>query len=233
MNRHGKVSMEKKTHILVVDDEETVRNLIQRTLVEAGYNVVTAANGQEAMDKVSQLMPGAVLLDIKMPGMSGMEVLQQITTNWPETCVIMATAVADAQTAVEAMKLGAYDYITKPFNLDDMVLTVQRAIEKRDLRLENERHQLELERRVREHTERLQQQFVELVETLAREHKLIYRLASSQRGGKELLSKLPKELQEPMSSVEEFSGALIRILRRGALKPSYKASAKDKKGSEG
>jgi len=68
MNRHGKVSMEKKTHILVVDDEETVRNLIQRTLVEAGYNVVTAANGQEAMDKVSQLMPGAVLLDIKMPG---------------------------------------------------------------------------------------------------------------------------------------------------------------------
>jgi len=233
MNRHGEVSVEKKTHILVVDDEETVRNLIQRTLGEAGYSVVTAANGQEALDKVSQLQIEAMLLDIKMPGMSGIEVLRQLTTNWPETCVIMATAVADAQTAVEAMKLGAYDYITKPFNRDDVVLTVQRAIEKKNLHLENERHRVELEKRVGEQAERLQQQFVELVETLAREHKLIYRLAYSQRGGKELLSKLPKELQEPMSSVEEFSETLIGILRRGALKPSYRASAKDNKGTEG
>jgi len=122
-----------QVRILVVDDEEPVRNLLQRVLKEAGYDVVTAANGQEALDKVSQLNAGVVLLDIKMPGMSGMEVLQQITTNWPKTCVVMATAAGDAQTAVEAMKTGAYDYITKPFNRDDVVLKVQKAIEKRDL----------------------------------------------------------------------------------------------------
>ncbi len=122
-----------QVRILVVDDEEPVRNLLQRILGEAGYNVDTAATGQEALDKVSQLNAGVVLLDIKMPGMSGMEVLQQITTNWPETCVVMATAAGDAQTAVEAMKAGAYDYITKPFNRDDVVLKVQKAIEKRDL----------------------------------------------------------------------------------------------------
>lgn len=122
-----------KVRILVVDDEEPVRNLLQRILGEAGYNVDTAANGQEALDKVSQLNAGVVLLDIKMPGMSGIEVLQQITTNWPETCVVMATAAGDAQTAVEAMKAGAYDYITKPFDRDDVVLKVQKAIEKRDL----------------------------------------------------------------------------------------------------
>ncbi len=122
-----------QVRILFVDEEEPVRNLLQRVLKEAGYDVVTATNGQEALDKVSQLNVGVVLLDIKMPGMSGMEVLQQITTNWPETCVVMATAAGDAQTAVEAMKAGAYDYITKPFNRDDVVLKVQKAIEKRDL----------------------------------------------------------------------------------------------------
>jgi len=202
--------------LLVVDDDETVRDLLRRVLEEAGYDVVTAANGQEALDKMSQWQIETVLLDIKMPGMSGMEVLRQLTTNWPNICVIMVTGVDDAQTAVEAMKLGAYDYITKPFNRDDMVLTVRRAIKKRDLLLENERHRLGLEKKVSQQAKQLQQQFAELVETLSREHKLLYGLAQRQRGGKAIFSKLPKELQEPMSSVEEFSEALIRVLRRGA-----------------
>ena len=203
--------------VLVVDDEKSVRALLQWMLEGAGYDVVTAANGQEALGKVSQLMPRAVVLDIKMPGMSGMEVLQQIAANWPDTCVVMATGVGDARTAIEAMKLGAYDYITKPFNWDDVVLKVRRAIEKRHLLLENEHHRLDLEKRVGEQAQQLQQQFSELVETLAREHKLLYRLAEQQRGGaKSLLKRLPPELQEPMSSIEEFSEALIRILRRGS-----------------
>lgn len=206
--------------VLVVDDEEQVRNLLQRTLQEAGYSVVTAADGQEALAKMSQFTIEVALMDIKMPGMSGMEVLRQLSVQWPDTCVIMVTAIGDAQTAIEAMKLGAYDYITKPFNRDGVILSVQRAVEKRNLLLENERHQLELEKRVGEQTERLQQQFVELVETLAREHKLIYKLAAQQRGGtKALFSRLPKELQEPMFSVEEYADALLRVMRRGALKP--------------
>ena len=201
--------------VLVVDDEESVRNLLQRFLKEAGYDVVTAANGQEALDKMSQLSIEVVLLDIKMPGMSGMAVLQQTATNWPDICVVMATAVVDMQIAVEAMKMGAYDYITKPFNRDDLLLTVRRAIEKRELLLENERHRRDLEKRVGEQAQQLQQQFAELVETLAREHKLLYNISQQQRGGvKSLFKRLPKELQEPMSSVEEFSEALLRILKR-------------------
>lgn len=201
--------------VLVVDDEESVRDLLQRILEGAGYTVVTAANGQEALDKLSQLQIVAVLLDIKMPGMSGMEVLQQITTNWPDICVVMATIISDAQTAVKAMKLGAYDYINKPFNHDDVVLKVRRAIEKRELLLENEHHRLELEKRVGEQAQQLREQFVELVETLAREHRLLYRVSAQQReGAKSLLKRLPPELQEPMSSVEEFREALLRILKR-------------------
>ncbi len=120
----------KQVRILVVDDEVTVRLVLQRIVEEAGYDVVTAANGQEALDKMSQLNAGVVLLDIKMPGMSGMEVLQQITTNWPEACVLMVTAVDDTQTAIEAMKLGAYDYITKPFKRDNVAQKLQEAISK-------------------------------------------------------------------------------------------------------
>jgi len=210
----GRKMAEELGRVLVVDDEESVRNLLQRMLEGAGYDVITAADGQEALDKVPQLKIELVLLDIKMPGMSGMEVLKWLTVNRPDTCVIMATAVDDAQTAVEAMKLGAYDYITKPFNRDDLLLTIQRASEKRDLLLEKERHLLDLEKRVAQQAEQLQQQFVELVETLVREHNLIYGLAQRQRSGKAILSKLPKELQEPMSSVEEFREALLRILRR-------------------
>lgn len=224
---------DERQRVLVVDDEKSVRDLLERVLKGAGYDVVTAANGQEALNKVSELKIESILMDIRMPGMSGMEVLQQLTINYPGTSVIMVTAVGDAQTAVKAIKLGAYDYIIKPFNQDDLILTVQRAIEKGHLLLENERYRLDLENKVGEQTRQLEQQFVELVETLAREHKLIYRLAShDSKQGKEALSKLPKELREPMNSVEEFSEALIRILRRGALKPSYRTSADGSKDSK-
>ena len=205
--------------VLVVDDEESVRKLLQRILEEAGYNVVTAANGQEALDKVEQLKIGVVLLDIKMPVMSGMEVLRRLAAERPGICVIMSTAVRDAETAVEAMKLGAYDYIIKPFNRDDVVVKVRRAIAKRNLQLEDERHRLDLEKRVVEQANRLQEQFADLVQTLAREHNLLYGMAVSDRKQtKAILSKLPPELQKPMASVEEFSNALLKILRRAAAR---------------
>ncbi len=222
-----------QVRVLVVDDEESVRNLLQRILGEAGYDVVTAANGQEALDKVSELSIGVVFLDVKMPGMSGMEVLQQITTNWPETCVVMATAVADTQTAIDAMKMGAYDYIIKPFNRDDVVQKVQEAIEKRESQSQRKHLLLDLQQSVKEQSEKMQEQFNELVRILARQHKLIYELSMKQPGNaKSALSTLPPELQEPMSSIEEFSDALLRILRRGALGPSDEASADEGKGSK-
>ena len=205
-----------RIRILVVDDEETVRDLLQRSLEEAGYDVVAAANGEEALYEMSQREVEVVLLDVKMPGMSGLEVLGKLTTDWPDICVIMATAVADVQTAVETMKLGADDYITKPFNLDDLVLKVQKAIEKRNLQLRNKRLLLELQQSIKEQSERMNLQFNELVNSLSREHKLLHELAARQPGSaKALLSKLPPELREPMSSFEDFRNALLEILRGG------------------
>ena len=209
--------VEERGRVMVVDDEESVRNLLQRTLEGAGYNVVTAANGQEALETMSEpeLEIGVMLLDIKMPGISGIEVLQQIAITHPLICVIMATAVVDTTTAIEAMKLGAYDYVTKPFNLDDVVLAVHRGFERRTLWLENENHRRGLQERLAGQTERMQEQFVELMNSLTREHQLLFRLKESRPElRKEILSKLPKELQEPIASAEEFRDALLKILKR-------------------
>ena len=204
-----------KEHILVVDDEESVRNLLQRILAEAGYDVTAAADGNEALYKLSSGETKIVLSDIKMPGLSGIEVLTKLSDSWPEYCVIMVTALGDLQTAVDALKLGAFDYITKPFEQEAVKVKVQDAISKWHRLTEEKQRHLQLTEKFTEHTQRMQEQFNELVSSLSREHKLMFELASKHPdGGKSLLSKLPKELQESMSSVEEFKDALLRILRR-------------------
>jgi len=110
--------------ILVVDDEESVRDLLQRVLKEAGYNVVTAANGQEALDKMSELSIGIVLLDIKMPGLDGFQVLDHIRqrSNIP---VIMLTAIGEVTNVRDSLALGADDYIRKPFKTRELLARIQ------------------------------------------------------------------------------------------------------------
>jgi DNA-binding NtrC family response regulator len=207
---------EEQVKILVVDDEEGVRHLLQRILQERGYEVITAADGEEALYVVSQGEADVVLLDIKMPGMSGMEVLDELAAQYPDVCVVMVTAVADTETAVSALKRGAYDYITKPFNRDSVLQKVQEAIQRWSQRLQDKRRYLQLKESFTEQTKRMQEQFAELVNSLAREHRLLHELAARQgKAGKALLSELPEELQEPMASVEEFRNALLRILKKG------------------
>ncbi len=211
----SEVSVGKGNLVLVVDDDEDVRNILRRTLQEAGFKVTVAVDGTEALRLVPELGIGVVLLDIKMPRLSGIDVLKHLVETEPGICVLMVTAVTDAETAVAAMKLGAYDYVTKPFNRDNVVLAVQRAVERRDLWRENERHREELEDKVARQAYRLQSQFTELVETLAREHNLLYQMASHEKkDASRILSKLPPELRKPMSSIDEFREALIRILNK-------------------
>lgn len=204
-----------QTKVLVVDDEEGVRNLLQRLLSEAGYKVVTAADGEEALYVVSQGEVEVVLLDIKMPVMSGTEALAKITAEYPDVCVLMVTAVGEVQTAVEALKLGAYDYITKPFNREEVVQKVQKAIGKWEQQLQDKHRSLQLQEKFTEQTKRMQEQFNELVNSLAREHKLLQEAAAGQgRAGVAMLNELPPELREPISSIEEFRDAMLKILKK-------------------
>jgi len=106
--------------ILVVDDEVQVVNLLKKYLDSKGYEVYTATNGQEAISKVREVTPHIVLLDIIMPGMGGMDALQEIKKVNPKFAVIMLTAVIDEELAKRAIQLGADDYITKPFNLENL-----------------------------------------------------------------------------------------------------------------
>ena len=126
-----------KATILVVDDDHAVRTVVARKMEAEGYDCVTAANGREALEKVAEQSFDLVLLDMKMPGPSGMDVLPKIISNYPDTGVVMVTAVADTQTAVEVMKMGACDYVTKPFNLDDLNIRVEKALERKRLVREN------------------------------------------------------------------------------------------------
>ncbi|HEX9021783.1 MAG TPA: sigma-54 dependent transcriptional regulator [Nitrospirota bacterium] len=123
--------------ILVVDDEQSMRDFLAIMLKKEGHEVVAAENGRDALKAVQAEIFDLVVTDVKMPGADGIEVLKTVKDVSPETVVIMITAFATAETAVEAMKLGAYDYIIKPFKIDEIKLIISNSLEKRHLRKEN------------------------------------------------------------------------------------------------
>ncbi len=138
-----------KARVLVVDDEKSMRDLLSITLEKEGYDVVTAAGGEAAIEALRRDATDAVITDLRMPKVDGLQVLRAAKEISPDMAVIVITAVAPTETAVEAMKLGAYDYITKPFKLDEVSLIVRNALERKRLRDENLylRKQLETQHR--------------------------------------------------------------------------------------
>lgn len=128
--------------ILVVDDEESMREFLTIMLHREGYTVDAAFDGAQAVARLKERSYDLVISDIKMPRLDGFGVLDYITESCPDTAIIMITAFSTAQQAVEAMKKGAYDYITKPFNNEEIRLVVKNALERKELRREN----LELKR---------------------------------------------------------------------------------------
>lgn len=132
--------------ILIVDDEVSVRDSL-RMIFKKDYQVIMAGSAEEAIIKVKSEEPDLIFLDIIMPEKDGMQALKEIRGMHPQIPVIMLTATKTLKTAVEAMKLGAYDYITKPFDVEELKLIAQKALESRDLRRENRRLQGEVEER--------------------------------------------------------------------------------------
>jgi putative two-component system response regulator len=173
----------KKGVILLVDDEEMIRQLLYQKLSPEGYRCEQAANAEQALEKLKDDSIELVILDIKMPGKSGIQLLPEIKAKYPDTAVIMATAVDDAGTAINCMKAGAYDYVTKPFNLEEVSFSVKRALEKRRLELENRDYQQHLEEKVEEQAEKIRASFFNAITALAYalEAKDVYTSGHSQR----------------------------------------------------
>ena len=126
-----------KEKILVVDDEKSMREFLEIMLRKEDYKVSLAPNGEEVLRLIERDIFDLVLLDIRMPKMDGIAVLKKIKALSPETVVIMITAYASAETAIKAMKEGAYDYITKPFKIEEIKLIIKNALEKKNLQKEN------------------------------------------------------------------------------------------------
>ncbi|MBI5905715.1 MAG: sigma-54-dependent Fis family transcriptional regulator [Deltaproteobacteria bacterium] len=136
-----------RSRILVVDDERMIRWSIQQALVKDGFAVSTVETGEEAVAQAADEPPDLVLLDITLPGMDGIEVLRRLKSQDPAITVVMLTAIEELKVVVEAMRLGAYDYVSKPFDLDRLRVIVQNALDRRELRQEVEFHRKESVRR--------------------------------------------------------------------------------------
>lgn len=133
--------------ILIIDDDASLRRVLEYNLEEEGYDVFAAASGEEGMRLFEERQPALVVTDLKMSGMSGFDVLRQVKERSPEVLVIVITAFGAVETAVEAMRAGAYDYITKPFNREALKLTVRKALAFTGLSNENRRLKEELAER--------------------------------------------------------------------------------------
>jgi len=196
---------EKQASILIVDDEASVRRFLSRGVAGEGYRCEEASTGDEALIKIKSAPVQLVILDIKMPGRSGVELLSEIKAAHPDIAVIMATAITDTSTAIQCMKQGAYDYITKPFDLDDVVLSIERALEKRKLELEIRDYQQHLERKVGEQAQKIRASFLNAITALAYalEAKDKYTSGHSQRVA-EISVAIAAELGLPQPDIEKI-----------------------------
>jgi two-component system, NtrC family, response regulator AtoC len=124
--------------ILVADDDASIRSLLKQLLADEGYAVLEAATGSEVVEQVKESGPDLVIMDLRMPELDGIEALQKVKTASPHTAVLIMTAFGTSNAAIKAMELGAFEYITKPFELDKISYTVKRAFQYQDLTQEVE-----------------------------------------------------------------------------------------------
>ena len=230
-----------KPKVLVIDDESSILNTLQILLRGEGFEVEVAQSGRDALDRLADIGPDIVLTDVRMPGVTGLEVLSAVREKDPETPVILMTAQASLQTAVQAVNQGAFYYLQKPFTNDDMIALLRRAAETRVLKQENKALKREIRRRDSSRGARpigRNRQFVDvlkLAETVAPTDSTV--LITGESGtGKEILARYIHSLSDreggPFVSIN--CGALPENLLEselfGHVKGSFTGAVRDKEG---
>jgi len=146
-----------RTTVLVVDDEDGIRQALTRFLTRLGYDVQSAANAAEALRLLPAHHPQAMLCDIRMPETSGVELLPKVLAQDPDLAVLMLTAIDEPRTAIECLKLGAYDYLIKPVDLEELELSLQHALRQRQLEVDRRELEQWLAREVAVRTRELEE----------------------------------------------------------------------------
>src|SRR5689334_6185867 len=185
-------------YCLVVDDEDRLRQVLMHIMRNDGFRCLEAGSGEEALEQLRRHPVSLMLSDLKMPGMSGVELLRRVHEQQPDVAVVMITAVPDVEAAVSCLANGAMDYLTKPFHLEEVRARVAQAMDRRRLILENRHYQERLKERVVAQASRLEEMFLAGVQALA-----------------EAL-----ELKDPYTRghsvrVSQYSSVLARALRLG------------------
>lgn len=162
------VNMPGQPRVLIVDDEASVGVLLKKVLTNNSFEATIAESGRDALELLGVQDFEVALLDIGLPDMSGIELLQRVSREYPDTSFLMATGLADVHAAVESMKLGASDYLTKPFDLEDMLSRVEKALERKYLEVMAKDYHERLESRVSDQSEQLKSMTTNAVEKLMR-----------------------------------------------------------------
>ena len=152
---------------LIVDDEPSLRALLRRLMEAEGFACAEASSGDEALVRMQAEPVPLVLSDFHMPRMDGGQLLREVVTRWPDTAVVMITAVSDVDIAVRSLDAGAMDYLTKPFCIDEVRARVSQALEKRRLLIENRAYRTELEERVAMQSRKYEELFLASLQSLA------------------------------------------------------------------
>jgi putative two-component system response regulator len=196
--------------ILIVDDVASIRTAFSRKLAGDGYECLMAESGEKALAMLRKHQIALVLLDITMPGISGKDVLREIVNHYPDIAVIMITAIDSAETAIEMLKAGAYDYIIKPVYFNELPLRVQRALDRRKLMLENKEYRRDLEEKVRRQTDKIREAFLNSLKSLALalEAKDRYTSGHSQRVT-DIAVKIARKLNMSPREIERLSFASL------------------------
>src|SRR6266702_4290230 len=179
-----------RTTVLVVDDEDGIRQALTRFLSRLGYHVQAASNASEALQRLAEHHPEAMLCDIRMPETSGVELLPKVLARDPDLAVLMLTAIDEPRTAIECLKLGAYDYLIKPVDLDELEMSLQGALRQRQLEIERRELEQWLAREVAVRTRDLEERTT-LVEDVALD---ALAAAGEWQGSDAAIKKLAKEL---------------------------------------
>lgn len=161
--QHGTVGVDR--HLMIVDDDDSVRRVVASILKDEGYETTTAASAEEALSLLRQTPHALVITDIKMPNRDGLWLLGELRRDHPELAVIMMTGYGQVDSAVESLKYGAADYLTKPIRVNHLAASVMRALDRRRLEMENRAYQRGLEGAVEEKTRALEQAYGEISET--------------------------------------------------------------------